>query len=188
MSSSTWVFGYGSLVSPASLATTIERTVGSNDVAVAHLHGFARRWNYGSLSVRGEWHHAGVNVTDGCMVALGLVVAEAATCNGVIVRVTPTELALLDRRERDYDRTDVTDMLRREDGEPVERVVTYVPRPSAIARYEQARDLGRAAIRRSYWELVEQAFDDLGGDHRALYDTTPAPDVPVVDMTLSIRS
>jgi len=77
MSSSTWVFGYGSLVSTASLATTIERTVGTNDVAVAHLHGFARRWNYGSLSVRGEWHHAGVNVTDGCMVALGLVVAEA---------------------------------------------------------------------------------------------------------------
>jgi dephospho-CoA kinase len=65
-------------------------------------------------------------------------------------------------------------------------VLTYVPRQSAVERYEEARNTGRAGIRRSYWELVERAFHDLGGDHGARYLTTPAPDVPVVDMTLSM--
>ncbi len=45
MSDHAWVFGYGSLVSPASMATTIGRSVAPADVAVAHLDGYGRRWN-----------------------------------------------------------------------------------------------------------------------------------------------
>jgi hypothetical protein len=102
------------------------------------------------------------------------------------VRVTADELAQLDWRERDYERTDVTDLIRSDDDRPVERVMTYVPRTSAIERYEAARDRGHAGIRRSYWELVRVAFGDLGGDHLDRYAATPAPDVPVVDMALSM--
>jgi cation transport regulator ChaC len=182
----TWIFGYGSLVSPTSLATTIGREVSAADVAIAHLEGFGRRWNYGSLHLRGDWHHDGVRVSQGLVVSLGLVAADDETCNGVIVRVSDDELAALDWRERDYQRTDVTELVRRADGGRIERVMTYVPRPSAVERYQEARDRGVAGIRRSYWELVEQAFHDLGDDHGARYATTPAPDVPVVDMTLSI--
>jgi hypothetical protein len=64
--------------------------------------------------------------------------------------------------------------------------MTYVPRPSAIERYEAARDRRQAGIRRSYWELVSAAFGDLGGDHLDRYEATPSPDVPVVDMALSM--
>jgi cation transport regulator ChaC len=184
--SDTWIFGYGSLVSPTSLAGTIGRDVSAHEVAVAHLDGFGRRWNYGSLHLRGDWHHGDVRISRGLVVSLGLVVAGEESCNGVIVRVSDDELAALDWRERDYQRTDVTDVIRTEDDRQVGRVMTYVPRPSAIERYEEARDGGRAGIRRSYWELVEQAFHDLGGDHGARYLATPAPDVPVVDMTLSM--
>jgi cation transport regulator ChaC len=181
-----WIFGYGSLVSPASMATTIGRTVAPTDVAVAHLDGYGRRWNYGSLHLRGDWHHDGIEITQGLVVSLGLVASDAESCNGVIVRVTAEELAMLDWRERDYERTDVSDMIRL-DGDPIdERVMTYVPRSSAVERYEQARDDGRAGIRQSYWELVEGAFGELGDDHRDLYAATPAPDVPVVDMVLSM--
>lgn len=186
MSGDTWVFGYGSLVSPTSMATTIGRTVGSDDVAIAHLSGFGRRWNYGSLHLRGDWHRDGVDVVQGLVVSLGLAAADAESCNGVVVRVTADELAQLDWRERDYERTDVTDQIL-VDGERLPaRVMTYVPRPSAIERYETARDSGRAGIRQSYWELVSAAFRDLGDDHHDLYTRTPAPDVPVVDMTLSM--
>ena len=184
--SGTWIFGYGSLVSPTSLATTIGREVSTDDVVVAHLDGFGRRWNYGSLHLRGDWNHGGVQVSRGLVVSLGLVVAAEESCNGVIVRVTDDELAALDWRERDYQRTDVTDLIRRDDDRRGDRVMTYVPRQSAVERYEEARNTGRAGIRRSYWELVERAFHDLGGDHGARYLTTPAPDVPVVDMTLSM--
>ena len=69
---------------------------------------------------------------------------------------------------------------------PACAIVTYVPRPSAVERYEAARDEGRAAIRRSYWDLVSQAFADLGDDHSTSYAATPAPDVPVLEMTLSL--
>ena len=95
------------------------------------------------------------------------------------------ELAQLDWRERDYERTDVSDQIRSELGAGT-RIVTYVPRPSAVERYETARDGGRAAIRRPYWDLVADAFRQLGTEHHELYSTTPAPDVPVVDMSLSM--
>lgn len=188
MNADTWVFGYGSLVSPASMATTIGRTVAPGDTAIAHLDGYGRRWNYGSLHLRGDWHHDGVSVEQGLVVSLGLVTADGETCNGVIVRVTADELAQLDWRERDYERTDVSDLIRLDDERRPGRVMTYVPRPSAIERYETARDGGRAGIRQSYWELVNAAFGELGGDHLDRYAATPAPDVPVVDMTLSMLS
>ncbi len=112
MNGDTWVFGYGSLVSPTSMATTIGRTVEADHVAVAHLDGYGRRWNYGSLHLRGDWHHDGIDVIQGLVVSLGLVAADAESCNGVIVRVSDDELAQLDWRERDYQRTDVTDQIR----------------------------------------------------------------------------
>jgi cation transport regulator ChaC len=177
-----WVFGYGSLVSPESLATTIGRLVGPSDIAVVDLVGYGRRWNYGAEHVRGAWTHGGVDVTDGIVVALGLVVAAEESTNGVAFRATDDEIARLDRREADYDRTDVTELIRGQipGGDTV---VTYVPRRSAIDRYERARDEGRAAIRQPYWDLVRDAFDALGPDHARKYATTPAPDVPVVDMS-----
>ena len=193
--SGTWVFGYGSLVSPVSLAATIGRTIEPHDLVVSHLSGYGRRWNYGSMHLRGDWHHDGVLVRRGLVVSLGLVVADDETCNGVAVRVSDDELAKLDWRERDYERTDVTDSVVADaavtgtaisDPFAGARVVTYVPRPSAIERYEQARDDRRAAIRRTYWNLVDEAFTRLGGDHPERYAATPAPDVPVADISLDI--
>ncbi|MBG7604271.1 MAG: gamma-glutamylcyclotransferase [Actinobacteria bacterium] len=186
MTSSTWVFGYGSLVSPSSMATTIGRTVDSTtDVAVAHLDGYGRRWNYGSLHKRGDWHDGEVEITGGLVVSLGLEADATESCNGVAVRVTADELAQLDWRERDYERTDVTDQIRLEGPVISGRIVTYVPRTSAVDRYEQARDDGRAAIERRYWDLVHGAFNELGAGHREHFSKTPDPDIPVVDILIN---
>ena len=179
-----WVFGYGSLVSPSSLESTIGRPVAATDRVVAHLAGYGRRWNYGSMHLRGDWVHEGNDVREGLVVSLGLVSADAESCNGVAVRVTDAELAALDWRERDYERTDVTDRIEADGLSSGDRIVTYVPRPSAIERYVQARDERRAGVRRSYWDLVAAAFAALGEDHVEVYHRTPPPDVPVVDMSL----
>lgn len=192
----TWVFGYGSLVSSASMARTIGRVVDPADVAVAQLDGYGRRWNYGAMQVRANWTHRATAVADGVMVALGLEVSATECCNGVVVRVDADDLVGLDRRERNYDRTDVTDLIRIDDPVPDvatgrahgARIVTYVPRPSAVEHYLAARDAQRAAIRQDYWDLVDDAFEVLGPRHLVQYRTTPAPDIPVVEMTWSLIS
>lgn len=190
MTALTWVFGYGSLVSPTSLAATLGRPAESISAVPAELTGFGRRWNYGSLTLRGSWSHAGETVS-GIVISLGLEASQRERCNGVVVAVTEEELGHLDWRERDYQRTDVTDLIGLEGGMGADtvvgaRVVTYVPRPSAIERYLAARDAGRAAVRRSYWDLVHTAFGRLGDTALERFTThTPPPDVPIAEVELA---
>jgi cation transport regulator ChaC len=184
---STWVFGYGSLVDPESLGRTLGRAVTPGvDFIEADLAGWGRRWNYGVGHVTGAWRTVGGElIDDGVIVALGLVAAPDERVNGVVARVSDVEVAALDLRERDYDRVDVTDSVTvaAPGRDPSGRIVTYVPRPSSIERYEAARDAGRAGIRSSYWGLVDAAFAVLGNDRLARYrSSTPTPDVPVVAM------
>lgn len=186
----TWVFGYGSLVSPASMASTLGRPAESIRSLPAELTGFGRRWNYGSLTLRGSWRHGGETV-NGIVVSLGLEASDRERCNGVIVAVTEEELGHLDWRERDYERTEVTDLISLDEGIGTgglgdAPVVTYVPRPSAIERYLAARDAGRAAVRRSYWDLVHTAFGRLGDAALERFTThTPPPDVPIAEVELA---
>lgn len=187
-SSPTWVFGYGSLVDPESLGRTLGRVVTPGvDFLSAELIGWGRRWNYGVGHVAGTWRRPdGIVVDDGVIVALGVVAAADEAVNGIVARVSDVEIAALDQRERDYDRVDVTAAVT-VDGSAVEpdaRIVTYVPRRSAVERYEAARDQGRAGIRSTYWGLVDAAFAVWGTDHLVRYrSSTPPPDVPVVAMS-----
>lgn len=184
-----WVFGYGSLVKPASLARTVGRIAKRGDgFHSATLTGYGRRWNYGVGYVTGTWTaDDGTEIVDGTIVALGLVESDNERVNGAIVSLSADELADLDHRERNYDRVEVTHLV--EDIEDVDLmglpVVTYVPRPSAIERYESARDAGTGAVRQTYWDLVKDAFERLGaGEWERYRDSTPNPDVPIVDMQL----
>ena len=130
----TWVFGYGSLVSPESISWTIDRRPEFGiDVFPARLDGYGRRWNYGSIVLRGDWTHQGARIEEGVVISLGVVADEAEQCNGVVFAVTDDELAALDWRERDYRRVDVTAAVDHEaPGDLVHEVVLYVPSPDSI--------------------------------------------------------
>jgi dephospho-CoA kinase len=180
----TWVFGYGSLVSPTSMSRTISRLAEPGvDFFEADLAGYGRRWNYGVMHITASWKlDDGTDVDDGMIVALGLVAAEDESVNGVIASLTDEELAHLDRRERSYDQVDVTHLITTEAPE-VNKVVVYVPRPASVEAYETARDEGRAGIRRTYWDLVDEAFAAFSPEQQARYRAiTPAPDIPLVDI------
>jgi len=118
------------------------------------------------------------------VVALGVVASATETVNGIIGWVSNEELVRLDRRERYYDRVDVTSAVTvHEAADIAGQIVTYVPRYEPREHYERARDGGAAAVDQRYFDLVDRAFGDLGADRRERYHaTTPAPDVPVLRM------
>lgn len=179
-----WVFGYGSLVSPASMARTIKRVAEPGvDFFEAELAGYGRRWNYGVEHIVATWELSdGSVVDDGVIVALGLIESAGDVVNGIIASLTDDELSYLDRRERNYDRVDASALIST-DAPLNAPVYVYVPRASSIERYESARDRGVAGVRRTYWDTVDNAFAEFGDEQRDRYRaTTPAPDVPVVDI------
>jgi cation transport regulator ChaC len=182
----TWVFGYGSLVSPWPLGQTLGREVVAGDGwHEAVVRGWARRWNYGAAHVVGRWRDPHGVDHERTIVALGVTADAAGWANGVVVRVDAAELARLDQRERSYDRIDVS-ATTETDGPLDGPVVTYVPSRSAIDRYERARDAGLAAIEQRYWNLVTGAFQALGADRlRGFEASTPPPDVPVLELQRS---
>ena len=178
-----WVFGYGSLVSPASLGATIGREPQLGvDVFPAELTGYGRRWNCGLTTSVGLSDEFDGSIRHWTIVVLGLVAAAGECVNGLVARVDEEELPALDRREANYDRVEVTDVTI-VDGVVDAPVVVYVPRPEPITRYEDGRDGGTSAIEQRYWNLVEGAFGELGAAHYDRYRaSTPAPDVPVVEL------
>ncbi|MFP5488121.1 MAG: gamma-glutamylcyclotransferase family protein, partial [Acidimicrobiia bacterium] len=105
------MFGYGSLVSPASFGATLGRELHPGvDFFEAEVDGFGRRWNYGVLHVEGTSVTEDGSTRVWTIVALGVVPAAGERVNGVVAWVEPHELVALDHRERHYDRVDVTDV------------------------------------------------------------------------------
>jgi cation transport regulator ChaC len=182
-----WVFGYGSLVDPVSFGATLGRELQPGiDFLPAEMSGFGRRWNYGVLHGSAMGAGSDGSVVEYTRVALGVVRAAAESVNGVVGRVAQHELAGLDRRERHYDRVEVSEVASVDGDERIQgAIMIYVPRPEAIEHYERARDRGTAAIEQRYWDLVDRAFAAIGEEARVRYHgTTPAPDVPVLPLTI----
>ena len=84
---STWVLGYGSLVSPVSLGSTIGRLPQrGEDFLAAECRGWERRWNYGN--VIDPTRYVGTEVSRiETVVALGITPSANAVMNGVIAAV-----------------------------------------------------------------------------------------------------
>jgi cation transport regulator ChaC len=183
------VFGYASLVSPASVSTTLGHEIDPGGFSVARLLGWRRAWNVGSD--RTSHPERTLVRSDGTAFAgvtavLGLVPADDSGCDGAVFAVTPDDLALLDVRERNYDRVDVTAAVGWP-GKPAGCVVfTYVPRESAIERLRAAQSRGRPVrVRAGYLQLVETAFTAIG--RLEVYrGSTSAPPFPVEELRIVV--
>jgi len=180
------VFGYASLVSPASAAETLGRPV--EIAAVARLHGHVGGWTVGRDNPATEKPFARL---DGTLPrhCLGLNVDPADDGdppNGVLVEVTEAELNRLDIRELRFHRTDVTDAIEvvsTTTGDPLafDGVFTYRARPENHFP-EPPED---AIVIAAYPRLVEAAFTALGPEQLNLYrETTAPPPAPVTEATL----
>jgi dephospho-CoA kinase len=168
-----FVFGYGSLA--ADLA-------GGH---VADLRGYRRVWGVAMdnrVDLPGYKHYR--LRSDGsrppvCVAFLDVVADARAATRGVCVPVAEERLPALDRRERNYDRVDVTDVV------PAARgtVWAYVGTSAGRRRLRHARDRGRAVVSRDYLERTRAAFAALGAGALAEFERTAALDgLPVWEL------
>jgi cation transport regulator ChaC len=102
-----------------------------------------------------------------------------AHVSGVALEVTAGELAALDRRERNYDRRDVSDLL---DAELDGPVWAYVGSAAGRQRLAVGRANGTAVVSARYLEDVRRGFDALGllADFEATTDPLDLPVVPLL--------
>jgi cation transport regulator ChaC len=177
------VFGYGSLVDPASAAESLGRPV--ELAALARLDGWRRRWSTyrDNLAVEKTFARP-----DGSLprFVIGLNLERDLGCtgaNGALIEIGEGEAERLDLREMRYDRVEVTEAVRPlgEGAPDFDRVVAYVAKR---AHHAPAPPSG-AVVMAPYLRTVEAAFAKLGDDHLALYrETTDPPPVEAIEPTL----
>jgi hypothetical protein len=169
-----FVFAYGSLVATPQ-AQALRRAANAAGF-VADLGGHRRAW---TVAMDNAQHVPGYKryvdpVTgeppDACVAFLDVVQEPGSAVNGVCLAVTADTLARLDRRERNYERVDVTDLVAGAPGS----VWTYRGTAAGRARHAAGLRAGRLVVSRGYVDLVAAAFGALGAAELARYRTTTA--------------
>ncbi len=178
-----YVFGYGSLVSPPG-ATPGRRW--SERGVVADLPGFRRSWGVAMDNRRdlpGYKYYTDPQGRRPDVLVAFLDVCPApdadATVNGLCLPVDDAELAVLDRRERNYERIDVSDRL----GGGRARVWTYAGSAAGRGRFARGRATGSAVIEAGYLRAVQAGFARLGEEEcRACLESLEPDGLPVVEL------
>jgi gamma-glutamylcyclotransferase (GGCT)/AIG2-like uncharacterized protein YtfP len=189
-----FVFGYGSLTARPGLVVTREL---KEHGFVADLAGLRRTWgvamdNRSNLPGYKYYTDPAGRRPEVFVAYLDLVPAAAdgaARVNGLCLPVDDGTLEQLDLRERNYERTDVSDRLADSGlsalgGTDGARVWAYVGKAAARERLAEGRRAGTAVIDAGYVRTVEAGFAALGDDELAAVRTSLAPgDLPVVELT-----
>lgn len=169
------VFGYGSLTGEL-----------LRDGTRGWLPGYRRIWGVAADNRRAIPGYKQYRLrTDGSVppvfvAFLDLLEDPAGGVNGAVAAVDPHALAALDRRERNYDRVDVTDSIETTaDG----RVWTYVGSEAGRARLAAGVREQRVVVARDYLDGVHNSFRALGdGDYRRFLDSSDLDGLPVMDL------
>jgi cation transport regulator ChaC len=182
-----FVFGYGSLTARPGPVPTREL---SEHGFVADLTGMRRAWgvamdNRHDLPGYKYYTDAGGRRPEVYVAYLDLMAASdgaGAAVNGVCVSVDAAALEILDQRERNYERVDVSDRVAAEGLRGV-RVWAYVGSAPARERLAIGRDAGTAVIDGGYVRTVEAGFAALGAaEHAACRPSLHPGDLPVVEL------
>jgi cation transport regulator ChaC len=170
------VFAYGSVVGDGPASSCVPAT----------LRGHRRIWGVAADNARAIPGYKQYRLReDGSLprvfvAFLDVVEHRSCAVNGVVAPVDEAALALLDRRERNYDRVDVTAIV----DTPVEgRVWTYVGSPAGRERLAAGTRDGRAVVCREYVEGVHSAFRELGdAAYAAFLASSELDGLPVLDL------
>jgi cation transport regulator ChaC len=158
------LFGYGSLLSRASLESTLGRKY-DGPFAVAHVPGWRRTWDVVMPNQRFCADTPEGAVTPATILYLNVSRVPGSLLNGVLFVVRLSELNAYDRREWMYNRVDITEQLDvRVDGGKA-----YLYEARDEWRRTGIRSYKDAAVRASYLAIVESGLRDLGDGFRRQY-------------------
>jgi hypothetical protein len=179
-----FVFGYGSLAAPSgpSVGRRFQRRG-----FVADLPGFARSWGVAMDNRQDLPGYKYYTDADGRRPAayvtfLDLRPSDTTTAgvNGLCRPVGETDLIELDRRERNYERVEVSDRIDAGGAQ----VWVYLGSAAGRARLEAGRNGGTAVIDANYLRAVEAGFSALGeAEHRLCVPSLAPGGLPVAELT-----
>jgi hypothetical protein len=159
------IFGYGSLLSKASMERTLGRLY-NEEPAICTVAAWRRSWDV-FLPNEGKFVDEQGRPPDK-IIYLNVRRAAGTAVNGVLYVVDAAALAVFDGREWIYDRVDITDEL---GGVEVRggSAWMYVGKPEFVVAAPQRPEY---AVRRTYLNVVEQGLSDLGMEFRAGYEAS----------------
>jgi len=170
-----YVFGYGSLARDLLAQVTVARLRGYRRVVGVAADNSRRIAGYKRYRLPTDGSFPDVYVA-----FLDIVEDAQTVVNGILAPVDPTALADLDRRERNYDRIDVTAAI---DSPPDGYVWAYEGSADGRARLAAGIAAGTAVIQRSYLDHVDAGFRRLGAvEHDRFVATTDLGGLPLLDL------
>lgn len=162
-----YVFGYASLVA-----------LEGADSLPGRLRGFRRRWGVAMNNWEGgegakHWLDRATGERPHIRVAyLDIYEHSGSAVNGLALPVDSVRLSVLDARELNYERADVTSSF---EPEVEGRVFTYVGLGAARERCRHGVGAGDIFVSRDYAVSVRLAFERLGQRALAEFDRTTDP-------------
>jgi len=169
------IFGYGSLVLDDGGRGTLAR-----------LRGHRRVWGVATDNVRAiPGYKMYLERSSGSRPAVYVAFVdlerrEGSAVSGLVRPVSEEQLEELDRRERNYDRVEVTGQI---EGVEQGRVWTYRGSAEGRERLRRGLEAGTAVISRDYLEKVLAGFELLGTDERRVFEESSVlGDLPVLDL------
>jgi hypothetical protein len=169
------IFVYGSMVNRESMLKTLPSLSKACGPSIAILKGWARSWNTGSDpkdQPERVWRGEKGEVFNGTIASLGIVQRDDTECPGALYRISVSDLARVDNRERDYKRINVTGLVRGPELNPTDTVFTYIPTDRAQQRLTRALADEKAVLSKGYLQLVREGFNALFPNGENLYETT----------------
>jgi len=153
-----YLFGYGSLINPKSIKRTLGREIKAEDLIEALIHDYVRKWQLVDWVMFGE-NNLGRPIP---AIFLDLMRQVGAKTNGILIPISEEELNKMDKRERNYDRVNVSNLIKPNMSEYIytyfgKKEHTSPPKESCVLiEYEKIIDEGfnfwSKAFKQHYYE------------------------------------
>jgi gamma-glutamylcyclotransferase (GGCT)/AIG2-like uncharacterized protein YtfP len=138
-----FLFAYGSLLSPESASRTLMRPITISDLVMTRIRGYKRTWTAPTDVIIADGDLESVRTA----LFLDLSAHSGSHCNGALLRISDNEWERLDLREISYDRIEIE----------AELDHRSIPAFTYVAPLERKASEGIVLSR--YVELIEQALE-----------------------------